>query len=567
MSVDLARDLYLLLAVLGLALSVGYAGLPVLGQGAFVATGSFGTALLGPGGAGWPLGVAALAAVAIAAVAGYLVGVAAAGLQGAELALATWALAWLVAAVLVAFPGLSGGAQGLVRTAPAHLVSPVLGLDLTLGPWVHVGIAALACALTVLVLARLERGPGGLDLAALRESSELAASLGVPVGRRRRSVLAVSAGLGGLAGAGVLAVTGVVAAADVSPLLSVQLLVAALAVPLARWWAPLLGAALVGGGLSLATRVAEAAGADSQRVRGVVTAAVFIAVLALRGRWRARPGELRFDPAARLPAPERAATAEPAVEARGVSVRFGGVQALDGVDLSLRAGRVHALVGPNGSGKSTLLKVLAGEVDAQQGTLRRAGRPVPASRAARVRAGIARTPQHTVLVPGLRVAAQVAVGARVATAVPGSALRHLLATPRSRTEQAARDGRVVEALELTGLRDRAQADPVNLAAGDQRLLQIARAAATGARVLLLDEPAAGMTRDERERLAQVLAALAGNGVAVLLVEHDMALVGRSADWVTVLDAGRVVAAGPPARVTADPAVQRAYLGAPVEDRP
>ncbi|MDX6273836.1 MAG: branched-chain amino acid transport system ATP-binding protein, partial [Frankiales bacterium] len=116
------------------------------------------------------------------------------------------------------------------------------------------------------------------------------------------------------------------------------------------------------------------------------------------------------------------------------------------------------------------------------------------------------------------------------------------------------------ALLATGLEDRVDAGPATLAVGEQRLLQIARALATGARVLLLDEPAAGMTADERQRLVGVLRALAGNGLAVLLVEHDMALVGRSADTVTVLDQGRVVASGTPAQVRADPGVQRAYLG-------
>src|SRR4051812_4637301 len=120
--VDLASDLYLLLAAFGLALSVSYAGQPVLGQGAFVAVGGFGTFLLA--GHGVPLLVAVLAAVAVAALIGYAVGFAAARLHGAFLALATWALAWLAYSILVAFPSVSGGSQGLVREAPARLVSP-----------------------------------------------------------------------------------------------------------------------------------------------------------------------------------------------------------------------------------------------------------------------------------------------------------------------------------------------------------------------------------------------------------------------------------------------------------
>src|SRR4051794_24354132 len=154
-----ATDLYLLVAAYGLALSVSYAGLPVLGQGAFVAVGAFGTSQLASH--GLPLGVSVVAAVAMAAVAGYLVGFAAARLAGAQLALATWALAWLAYTALVVFPRLSGGAQGLTRATPAHLVSPSLGLDVTLRPWLHVVVAALVDVALAGVLWRgAGRGPG-----------------------------------------------------------------------------------------------------------------------------------------------------------------------------------------------------------------------------------------------------------------------------------------------------------------------------------------------------------------------------------------------------------------------
>ena len=116
------------------------------------------------------------------------------------------------------------------------------------------------------------------------------------------------------------------------------------------------------------------------------------------------------------------------------------------------------------------------------------------------------------------------------------------------------------ALRRTGLTHVADADPATLTVGEQRLLQVARAVATGASVLLLDEPAAGTTAGERARLVEVLRGLAGAGLAVLLVEHDMRLVGAVADRVTVLSAGRRLASGRPAQVRADPAVQRAYLG-------
>ncbi len=555
----LAADLYLLLAALGLALSVGYAGLPMLGQGAFVAVGAFGTALLDR--AGLPLGVAVLAAVAVGGVTGYVVAYGAARLEGALLALATWALAWLGYAVLVGFPGVSGGSQGLVRPAPTRLVSPSLGVELTLTPLVHIVAAGVLCVLVMAALARVERGPGGLDLAALREGPLVADALGVPVARRRRVVLATTAALGALAGAGTGVLQGVVAPADYSPLLSLELLVAVLLVGGARWWGPVVGVAALAALPPVADALARTSGADPGRSRGVLTAALLVAVLALRGPLRRRIGRRRRNPA-ELPGCSAGlgAVRPPVMAARGVVASYGALRALDGVDLDIRGGEVHALVGPNGSGKSTLLRVLAGALPADSGAITLDGAPVPraGSQAARVRAGVVRTYQRTALLPGLSPLRQAQIGARRPS--PYAVLRHLLATPSSRGETSAREAAGAVALASCGLAARADAVAVQLPAGEQRLLQVARAVATGARVLLLDEPAAGMSGAERAELVTVVHRIAGSGRAVLVVEHDMALVGRIADRVTVLAAGRAIASGPPAAVRADPVVRRAYLG-------
>lgn len=565
--VDLAQVLWLLLAAVGLAVSVSYAGLPVLGQGAFVAAGGVGTAVLGPGGAGLPLGVAALLAVLTAAGLGHLVAYGASRLEGAYFGLATWALAWLVFRGLQAFPGFSGGEQGLTRTTPARLVSPALGTTWVLTPLTHVVIAGLLCAASLGLLVRADRGPGGSDLAALRTGPDLARSLGVPVARRRRTALTVTAALGGLSGAGSAVLLGLVAPSDVSPLLSLQLFVAVLLGGTARWWGPVLGVAALSALPSVADAVAGTAGIAPERARGVLTAALLVAALALRaplGRALTRlPGRRvgagPVGPPSTGPDPEpvRRATR---LEAEGLRVAYGAVLALDGVDLALHGGQVHALIGPNGSGKSTLLRVLAGDLAPDAGGVRVDGRPVGPTTVARVRAGVARTPQATVTLARLSPARQVAVGARAGAPAGSVVLRGLLATPAARVE--ADRGRAVVrgALASCGLDGVAGVDPARLTVGEQRLLQIARVVATGAGVLLLDEPAAGMTAQERTRLVEVLRGLARTGFAVLLVEHDVRLVSAVADLVTVLDAGRVLASGPPAAVRVDPAVQRAYLG-------
>jgi ABC-type branched-subunit amino acid transport system ATPase component/ABC-type branched-subunit amino acid transport system permease subunit len=560
-TIELAQSLWLLVAALGLALSVQYAGLPVLGQGAFVAVGGVGTALLGPGGSGLPLGVAAALSVLVAGILGHLVALGASRLEGAYLALATWALAWLVYRTMLAFPGTFGGAQGLVRRSPAHLVSPSLGLDLVLTPAVHVGIAGVVSILVVLALLRLERGPAGLDLAALREGPWLASSLGVPVAARRRAVLTATAALGALSGAGTVVLLGLVAPADVSPLLSLQLFVAVLVGGAARWWGPVLGVAL----LTALPHVADALPGDAERARGVLTALLLVVVLVVR-RLLSRLGTAPSQPVRGPDEPElvvRTSDERPVLlTATGIAVSYGALVAVDGVDLELRGGQVHALIGPNGSGKSTLLKVLAGELAPDTGEVEvdgvlQVGRP---SQQQRVLAGVAATPQRTVQLPRTTPARQVAVGVRGAVRPRHAVLRHLLATPSSRVAAQRSTAVVRTALRESRLAAVADADPAALTVGEQRLLQIARVLGTGAQVLLLDEPAAGMTPDERGRLRHVLRRLAGNGHALLLVEHDMRLVNAVADRVTVLDAGQVIATGRPDEIRADPAVRRAYLG-------
>src|SRR4051812_13857800 len=563
----LATDLYLLVAAYGLAIAVSYAGLPVLGQGAFVAIGAFGTSQLASHGV--PLGVAVITAVAIAVATGYLVGFAASRLAGAQLALATWALAWLAYTALVVFPRLSGGAQGLTHATPAHLVSTSLGLDITLQPWVHVLVAALVDIALAAVLWRSATTAWGLDLAALRSGAALADSLGVPVQRRRRAVLAASAALGSLGGAGTAILLGVVAPADYSPLLSLQLFVAVLVGGTATWFSPAVGVALLAALPSTADALASALDVDPLRARAVLTAVLLVAAIASRGpvsRLLRRLGPTTVKTNVVASKGNRrdnaGAASDVLLELRGVSSSYGAVRALDGVDLDLRAGEVHALIGPNGSGKSTALRVAAGVIAADAGEvlIRSVVAPAHIGAADRVHAGVARTLQRTVSLGDLAVATQVAVGARAREQTPQLGLRELLRTPAATRISDARAGVVGDAVQLVGLGDRTTLPMTSLDSAEQRLLQLARAVATGAPALLVDEPAAGMSAEQRQRLGDVLRALADSGRGVLLVEHDLRLVGRVADRVTVLAEGRVLASGTAEEVRRDEHVRRAYLG-------
>jgi branched-chain amino acid transport system ATP-binding protein len=231
-----------------------------------------------------------------------------------------------------------------------------------------------------------------------------------------------------------------------------------------------------------------------------------------------------------------------------VSVRFGGVQALDEVSLEVLGGTVHGLIGPNGAGKTTLFNVVTGLARPTAGRVLVAGRDVtrlPPHRRARL--GTARTFQRLELFGTLTARENVLVA---------SESFHSLREGRHSAARAAD-----EALERAGSVAVADRKVDTLPVGTARLVELARALAGSPRLLLLDEPASGLDEEETAALAGVVRRLASEGMAVLLVEHDMSLVMGSCDTVDVLDRGRVIASGTPAEVRASAVVREAYLGA------
>jgi branched-chain amino acid transport system permease protein len=186
--------------------------------------------------------------------------------------------------------------------------------------------------------------------------------------------------------------------------------------------------------------------------------------------------------------------------------------------------------------------------------------PPPGAAAPRVAAGVVRTVQRTALLGRLDADVQAAIGARARDRLAFAGLRHLFATAQAHRLDAVRDRITASSLAAVDLLHTVGVPADRLDSADQRMLQVARAVATGAPALLLDEPAAGMAAADRQRLALALRRLAGQGHGVLFVEHDMTLVGTVADRVTVLDAGRVIATGTFAEIQQDPAVRTAYLG-------
>ncbi len=250
------------------------------------------------------------------------------------------------------------------------------------------------------------------------------------------------------------------------------------------------------------------------------------------------------------------------LETNGLTKVFGGLTAVDSVDMRVKEREIRAVIGPNGSGKSTMLNCISGVYEPTAGTIMFQGRSVGGVSPYKLtRRGIGRTFQNIRMFNSLTVLQNVMVGRHCRT--HGTMVEDILGLPRSQAEERAMRDKAMEYLGFVGIADKRDMLPTSLSYGQRRMVEIARALATEPELLLLDEPCAGLSQSESAALADEIRKIRDSGITVILVEHNMRFVMGLSDQITVLDFGKKIAEGSPAECRVNPRVIECYLGGKV----
>jgi ABC-type branched-subunit amino acid transport system ATPase component/branched-subunit amino acid ABC-type transport system permease component len=557
--------------MLSFVILTGFVGQISLAQSAIAGVGGYALSKLTVS-LGVPFPLSLLLSSLVAAVFGVLIGIPALRIRGANLAVVTLSAAIALERFIFRNPEFTGSSGNLISKPR------LFGLDLGIrkgqdvARWQFGITVLLILVITSLAVGNLARSASGRRFLAIRSNERAAAAAGVDVARNKLLAFAMSSFLAGLGGSligysrgqlspesftaaiglaflafaylgGITSVKGAITAGSLAPL-GFGFVVMDRLFDLGNSYGVIGGLSLIltaiinQEGIAGATRKKHRRGAETE------TDAPSRAAGELPDAPAAKPTRSAFV--------ARPATDQVALRAANIGVRYGGVVANDEISLEVRAGQVVGLIGPNGAGKTTFIDAVSGFTPFT-GSLHLAGQDISQlAPHARAKAGLSRTWQSIELFSDLTVAENLRVTSDRLTA--RSVLLDIVAPGRAHQTD------VSWPLDMLGLTDQGGMDPTTLPYGRQKLVGVSRALASNPRVVLLDEPAAGLDTDESQALGHRLSALAQSGIAVLLVDHDMGLVLDVCDYVYVLDFGRLIAQGKPAEIRANQRVVEAYLG-------
>lgn len=553
--------LFLIYAVIALGLNVlvGLAGLISLGQAGLFALGAYASAILATK-AGFGVFAGSIAAMVLAGVFGVLLAYPTVRVRGVYLAVITIAFGLIVENAAIEWQGLTGGPMGISGIAKPS----IFGIQLSGYPYYY----TLACVLLLVaaVTHNLKRSRFGRTMLAISQSETAARSLGINVTAIRTLAFVISAVTAGIAGSFYSFLNSYISPDIFTFSDSIRFLLMVIFGGAGTTTGPIIGAFVL-------TYLPEylqqfqywqsfAYGLLLAVVMFILPSGVFGTAVQLFRRFR--PAVRAVNPNDGLDIAEilkrtgqNAVGAE--LVAEGLTVRFGGLTALGDMSVRVKSGEIHALIGPNGAGKSTFVNTVTGFYQPSQGRVQLDGIFLDGQAPhAIARLGLARTFQNTELFGEQTVMENVLVGCqqRLGYTLVDAALR----TPRFRREEALCREVAIGLLNFVDLADYAHEKARFLPFGLQRRLEIARSLASSPRLLLLDEPAAGLTNQEIDALDQMIRRIASLGISVLLIEHHVDLIMAVADRVTVLDYGQVIASDTPEAVQADPGVIEAYFG-------
>lgn len=544
------------LAVSGLTLLL-LSGQVSLGHAAYMGIGAYVAGILARDGAA-PALVCLAIGIAASAIVGFVVGGVTLRLRGIFLPLATLAIGIAVPAAIVGLGPITGGASGLGQIPSLRFGSLVIDGDRDFAVVVWILLAVIAGG-----LARAMHSRTGRAVLALRMNAELAEVSGVDTAKLKLIVMVIAAALAGLAGGLYGFYFRFLSPAPFALSASISLLIACVLGGAGHPFGAVIGAIAVLLIETLLQNVVARSLGLSGHFEMIVFGIILIVVLIKwpNGLWSVFSRWWPSFAPARPPvnvelAPVGSISGGNLLSLSKVSKSFSGLLALHDVSLSVGPKEIVGLIGPNGAGKSTAFNVLTGLIKPTSGAVSVMNAAPPRKVSNLVRVGVARTFQHVKIVQNLTVLENVALGAYP----QGKSGFFAGMFGFDRKEEARNLAKAWRALELIGLDHLANQQASLLAMGQARLVEIARALVSRPRLLLLDEPAAGLRTGEKLELVRLLYRLKRSGISVLLVEHDMDLVMNCVDRVVVLDRGCILSSGLPEDVRQDPTVVRAYLG-------